>query len=119
MAHFAEIIDGKVERVIVVNNSECLKDGVEDEATGAVFCHKLLGGEWVQTSYNGNKRFNYAGKGYTFDKDMDAFYPPQPFKSWKLDEKAKWQPPVPMPAVKSGATVQWDESTTSWKEETK
>ncbi len=76
MAHFAEIDENnKVLRVIVVGNSDCLKDDKEDEATGIEFCEKLLGGRWVQTSYNGNMRKCFAGIGYTYDKDKDVFIP--------------------------------------------
>jgi len=67
MAHFAQIVDGLVTTVIVVHNNELLIDGVENEQKGADFCHNLLGGEWVQTSYNNNFRGVYAGVGYTWD----------------------------------------------------
>ena len=56
MAHFAELINGIVARVIVVSNADTASNGVEDGAIGAAFCHNLLGGEWLQTSYNGNMR---------------------------------------------------------------
>ena len=113
MAHYAEIVDGLVVRVTVVNNSVITVDGVEDGAIGAAFCHALLGGAWVQTSYNGNMRFNYAGIGYTYDTARDAFIAPQPFASWLLDESTcRWEAPVPMPA--EGGPWQWDEATLSW-----
>jgi len=112
MAHYAEIIDGLVVRVTVVNNAVITVDGVEDGAIGAAFCHNLLGGEWVQTSYNNNIRFNYAGVGYTYDTARDAFISPQPWASWVLDEATcKWGAPVPYPAT--GRWV-WDEATLSW-----
>ena len=113
MAHFAEIIDGIVARVIVVDNADTAQGGVEDGAIGAAFCTALLGGTWVQTSYNGNMRFNYAGTGYTYDTVRDAFIAPQPFASWVLDESTcRWEAPVPMPA--EGGPWQWDEATLSW-----
>ena len=80
MAHFAEIaIDNRVIQVIAVDNKELLdENGVEQEAKGAEFCHNLLGGTWVQTSYNGNMRQNFAAVGYTYDPDLDVFVPPVP-----------------------------------------
>ena len=92
----------------------CLKDGVEDEATGAAFCHNLLGGNWIQTSYNGNIRKHYAGKGYTYDAVRDAFISPRPYTSWNLDDNCNWQAPIPMPVDDKMYT--WDEETLSWIE---
>lgn len=115
MAHFAEIgLNNTILRVIVVNNEEC-KDqfGNESEIIGAKFCNSLFGGVWLQTSYNGNMRKNYAGIGYTYDPDRDAFIPPKPFPSWLLDEQTcQWNPPVSYPD--DGNRYQWDEATTSW-----
>ena len=68
MAHFAEIEDGKVRQVIVVNNEVLLDaDGIEQESIGSQFCTDTFGGEWVQTSYNGNFRGKYAGAGDKWD----------------------------------------------------
>jgi len=111
MAHFAEIINGVVARVIVVSNADTASNGVEDGAIGAAFCANLLGGEWVQTSYNNNIRFNYAGVGFTFDAVRDAFIAPKPYPSWVLDEATcTWDAPVPRPA----GQWRWDEATLSW-----
>ena len=113
MAHFAELIDGIVARVIVVSNADTASNGVEDGAIGAAFCHNLLGGEWVQTSYNGNMRKNYAGIGYTYDTARDAFIAPQPYASWVLDEATcRCTAPVAMPSA--GGPWAWDEDTESW-----
>ena len=113
MAHFAEIIDGLVTRVIVVNNADTASNGVEDGAIGAAFCNALLGGTWVQTSYNANIRKNYAGIGCTYDAVRDAFIAPQPFASWVLDEATcRWEAPVAMPSA--GGPWAWDEDTESW-----
>ena len=113
MAHFAEIVDGIVKRVVVVNNADTTLNGVEDGAIGSAFCTNLLGGEWVQTSYNGNMRFNYAGIGYTYDAVRDAFIAPKPFASWVLDEATcRWTAPVAKPSA--GGPWQWDEATLSW-----
>ena len=112
MAHFAELINGIVARVIVVSNADTASNGVEDGAIGAAFCHNLFGGEWLQTSYNGNMRFNYAGIGYTYDTVRNAFVAPKPFASWVLDEAiCRWNAPVAMP---SEGMWMWDEATVSW-----
>ena len=112
MAHFAKINNGKVEQVIVVHNNELLVDGVETESKGAQFCHDLFGGEWVQTSYNGKIRKQYAGIGYTYDAVNDVFIAPQPYGSWTLDENFDWQPPTPMPS--SGGPYRWSEEELEW-----
>ena len=113
MAHFAEIDENnKVIRVIVVNNSDCLKDGIEDESTGIAFCQNLLGGNWKQTSYNNRIRKHYAGVGYTYDSDRDAFISPQPYPSWALDETCNWQAPVEMPL--DDKMYSWDEDKLEW-----
>jgi len=78
MAHFAQLDENNVVlRVIVVHNNECLDaDGNESEAVGVAFCQNLLGGNWKQTSYNGNMRGRYAGTGYTYNPTLDVFEPP-------------------------------------------
>ncbi len=115
MAHFAQI-DGNniVTQVIVVSNNELLdENGVEQESKGIAFCVNLLGGNWLQTSYNGNIRKNYAGIGYQYDSVRDAFIPPKPFNSWLLNEETcLWEAPVPYP--NDGAIYFWDEETTNW-----
>ena len=113
MAHFAELGENnKILRVIVVGNSDCLRDGVEDEATGIAFCEKLLSGRWIQTSYNNRIRKHYAGIGYTFDKDKDAFISPKPYPSWNLDVDCNWKAPVEMP--KDDKMYSWDEDNLKW-----
>jgi hypothetical protein len=115
MAHFAKLGPGNVvEQVIVVDNRDTSDpDGVEKEHIGAAFCERLFGGTWKQTSYNGNKRKNYAGIGYTFDEQRDAFIPPKPYASWVLNEDiCQWKAPVDMPT--DGQMYSWDEATTSW-----
>jgi hypothetical protein len=116
MAHFAQLDENNVvTQVIVVNNNECLVNSVESEDAGIAFCQSLFGGTWKQTSYNGNKRKNYAGIGFTYDASRDAFIPPKPFNSWVLVESTcQWEAPVPMPT--DGKRYSWDESTTSWVE---
>lgn len=121
MAHFAELDSNNVVlRVIVVGNKDTADaNGVEKEHIGAAFCERLFGGNWKQTSYNGNKRKNYAGIGYTYDPVRDAFIPPKPFNSWVLvEETCQWKAPVDMPADSGTGEppkrYTWDEATVSW-----
>jgi hypothetical protein len=118
MAHFAKLEDNKVVQVIVVNNQELFdENGQELEQKGIDFCSNLLGGTWIQTSYNGKIRKNYAGVDYTYDKTLDAFIPPKSFDSWILDtDKAQWKAPIDMPT--DNKKYSWDETTTSWIEVT-
>jgi len=74
MAHYAKIENNRVSQVIVVNNEILLDDkGIEREEIGATFCADLFGGEWIQTSYNGNFRGRFAGSGDFYDADKDEF----------------------------------------------
>lgn len=116
MAHFAKIENGIVTQVIVVGNEDTASaDGTEKEYIGAAFCERLFGGDWKQTSYNGNIRKNYAGVGYTYDENRNAFIPPQPFPSWTLVEATcQWTAPVAMPT--DGKLYSWDEATLAWIE---
>lgn len=117
MAHFAQLNDNNiVEQVIVVSNNELLDEsGIESEQKGIDFCTNLFGGRWVQTSYNGNIRKNYAGPGYLYDPVRDAFLAPQPYLSWVLDEQTcRWQSPVDYPT--DGKLYIWNEETLTWDE---
>jgi hypothetical protein len=114
MAHFAQLENNVVKQVIVISNQEILDEqGKESEGKGIAFCFNLLGGTWIQTSYNGKIRKNYAGIGYTYDKGRDAFIAPQPYNSWLLDETTcQWKSPVDMPT--DGEMYSWNEETISW-----
>jgi hypothetical protein len=135
MAHFAQLDDNNVViGVIVVDNKDTSDtNGVENEDIGIGFCKKLFGAptRWKQTSYNNNMRFRYAGIGYTYNEELDAFIPPKPFESWILDaETALWQSPLgPHPSltdeqIESNSFYRWDEdaynadNTTGWILET-
>ena len=109
MSHYAKVVNGIVTQVIVA-------DQVWVDS---------LDGTWVQTSYNTQGgvhllgdtalRKNYAGIGYTYDSTRDAFYAPQPFPSWTLNEDSCfWEPPTPMP--KDDKFYGWDEDSLSWIE---
>ena len=93
MAHYAEIVNNTVIRVLVVSNdvTHATPDGSEDETLGATYLADLLGGEWVRTSYSGSVRGRYAGIGYTYDRVRDEFVPPD----WTLVDGVWTAPPVP------------------------
>lgn len=114
MSHFAKVENGLVTQVIVAE-----QDVID---TG------LFGTGWIQTSYNtyGGKhqtggtpmRKNYAGIGFTYDSEKDAFYAPKPYPSWILnDETCLWSAPVEMPVVE-GKLYTWNEDSTNWVEAT-
>ena len=99
MAHFAQIVNETVIQVIAVDNNDILDEqGNESESVGIQFCKDLLNGEWVQTSYNGNFRKNYAGIGFAYDEARDAFIAHRPWDSWILNvETCQWEAPIPYP----------------------
>lgn len=117
MAHFAEIDNNDVVlRVIVVSNADTAdgQTGEETESIGIAFCQRLFGGNWVQTSYNGKFRKRYAGIGYTYNRQYDAFITPKPYPSWLLNPTTlDWEAPVPYPT--DGKVYYWDEATQSWQ----
>ena len=112
MAHFAKVENGIVTRVIVAE-PEFFDTFIDSTA-----------GKWIQTSYNtyGGQhpegrplRMNYAGIGFTYDKEMDAFIPPKPYDSWLLNENTcLWESPVPYP--EDGKEYEWNEQITGWIE---
>ena len=114
MAHFAALDENNlVTRVLVVDNEDTAENGEEDEELGIKFLQNLFGGTWKQTSYNGNFRKNYAGKGFTYDQSRDAFIPKKTYPSWLLDEDTcRWEAPVPCPD--DDKVYVWDEVTTNW-----
>jgi hypothetical protein len=128
MAHFAKVVNGVVENVIVAE-PEFFNSFVDNSP-----------GEWVQTSYNTKSgvhydpetgdpsadqskalRWNFATVGGTYDKKKDVFIDPQPYPSWTLDENLNWAPPIPIPEGQTtsneGDTMwNWDEESQSWIE---
>jgi hypothetical protein len=115
MAHFAQLDQNNVVlQVIVVHNNELMNNGVESEAKGIAFCQSLFPGtNWKQTSYNANIRKNYAGIGFTYDAQRDAFIPPKPFQSWVLNgTTCQWEAPVPYP--QDGQRYVWNETQQNW-----
>jgi len=123
MAHFCKLGVGNiVEQVVVVNNEVITdNDGNEQEQLGVDFLNNLYGTRdvWKQTSYNQSFRKNFAGKGYSYDQERDAFIPPQPYESWTLDEETcLWTPPTPYPTItdenKDDIYI-WNETTKTWE----
>ena len=116
MAHFAKLDSNNiVTQVLVVNNDVILKtDGTESELKGKQFLNATFGSAtWVQTSYNGSFRKNYAGIGFTYDSERDAFIAPKPFNSWILNEDTcRWESPIPYPT--DGELYNWNEVTQTW-----
>jgi len=99
MAHYAKTESGVVTEVIVAEQAHI----------------DTLSGTWVQTSYNGSIRKNYAGIGYTYDSTKDAFIAPKPYASWTLNNTTcNWEAPVSFPTDEK--PYRWDEDTTNWKE---
>ena len=110
MAHFAKINENNIVTQVIVADQE--------------FINKIQG-EWIQTSYNtyGGKhllggtplRYNYAGIGYIYNREYDAFHAPQPYNSWILNKETFiWESPIPYPT--DGKMYNWDESIINWKE---
>ena len=118
MAHFAQLDENNtVINVIVVNNEDILdENGNESESKGIDFCKSLLGGHsWIQTSYNGSFRARFAGLGYKYDSDLDAFLEIKRHPSWMLDlPTLTWVPPVPVP---DAGFWEWDETSQNWVEQ--
>jgi hypothetical protein len=126
MAHYAKIIDNIVVNVIVAEDDFIRKQNPTE-------------GKWVQTSYHiyggiyydpgtklphfnqaekiadqdGRQRKNYAGIGYTYDENRDAFIPPTPYPSWKLNEDTcLWEAPIPYPD--DDKQYIWNETKQKW-----
>jgi len=115
MAHFAELNSANVVlRVLAVDNKHTTNsEGVEDETVGIAHLQNCLSGTWKQTSYNGNMRGNYAGKGYTYFADQDLFMSPKPYDSWSMSTAdATWIAPSAMPT--DGGMYNWDEDNQTW-----
>jgi hypothetical protein len=118
MSHFAKVLDGKVIKAIVADES--FFNTFVDETPG----------QWIQTSYNtrGNVHYgqdgqpdsgvalrgNYAGDGYNYDATNDVFTPPQPYPSWVINESTwQWEAPIPYPT--DGTLYWWNELTGAWR----
>jgi hypothetical protein len=108
MSHFAELDENNVVLRVLVGDNNLPNEGYD-------WFVENLGGTWVQTSYNATVRKNFAGIGFYYDEELDAFIPPKPYESWTLNEvTCRWQSPVPYP--QDGRIYQWDEDTLAWVE---
>lgn len=110
MAHYAFLDENNIVTEVIVGKDETeLIDGQTPEAWYGAF----RGQKCVRTSYNANIRKNYAGIGYTYDEQRDAFIPPKPYSSWVLNEDTcNWEPPVPYPS--DSVMYSWDEALLDW-----
>ena len=122
MAHFAQINETNIVAQVIVADQEVINTGLFGDPAS-----------WIQTSYNtyggmhklgGTPlRKNFAGIGYTYDRERDAFIPPKPYNSWVIDEDTcLWNPPIPYPAdgkrspTDEGKAYKWNESIVGWEE---
>jgi hypothetical protein len=128
MSHFAKLDENNVVTFVTVGRQE--DDGLEEELiarTGDVYrqtSYNTFGGVHYTTDEEGNRspsedqtkafRKNYAGIGYTYDQERDAFIPPKPYESWVLNEETcLWDAPIPYP--EDGGEYFWNEESTSWQ----
>ena len=111
MAHYAFLDENNTVTEVIVGIDETeLIEGLEPETWYANF----RGQKCVRTSYNNNIRYNYAGIGFKYDEQRDAFIPPKPYDSWILDEATcRWVAPVPYPQDEQN--YGWNESIVNWE----
>lgn len=110
MAHYAYLDENNIVVAVTVGKDETeLIDGLDTEIYYALNTPYTV----KRTSYNGNIRKNYAGIGYFYDSNRDAFIPPKPYESWLLDENTcLWKSPIPVPSDNNLYT--WNETNLSW-----
>jgi hypothetical protein len=111
MAHYAFIDDNNIVTEVITGIDEAeLIEGKHPE----VWYGEFRGQVCKRTSYNGNYRKNYAGIGFTYDNERDAFIAPKPFNSWILDEETcRWEAPVPYPDGE--LMYSWSEASKDWE----
>lgn len=117
MAYFAQLDENNVViNVVSIDNNEIgLIDGTESEEKGIRACKYMFGEDtrWIQTSFNNRIRTRFAGVGYIYDEERDAFIAPKPFESWVFDEETlSYVAPVDYPA--DGRGYYWDEANTQY-----
>jgi hypothetical protein len=119
MAHYARLNSNNIVTYVTPIPNEMITDksGVEHEEWAFDHLYSTIpdsvGDRWIQTSYHNNFRVRYAGIGYTYNEDLDAFVPPKPYDSWIFNEiNADWDPPVSM--SDDGNFYTWDENSLSW-----
>ena len=110
MSHWAEIDENNIVLRVLVGDND---DPNGDE--GYQWLIDNIGGSWIKTSFNGNIRKRYAGIGYLYNSELDAFIPPKPFNSWILNEDTcLWDSPIEYP--KDGKEYVWNEDILNWQE---
>jgi hypothetical protein len=108
MSHFAEIDENNVVLRVLVGDNDMPNEGYD-------WFVENLGGTWIKTSYNGSIRKNFAGIGYTYNEELDAFIPTKPHESWSLNSSTcLWQAPVEYP--QDGRAYVWNEESLLWVE---
>ena len=116
MAYFAQIgLNNKVISVTKIDDSIITDDAnIEREDLGVDYLQQLTGWHiWKRTWKDGSQRYNFAGKGFTWDDDAEAFIPPKIFDNFILDTNTyKWIPPIPYPT--DGEHYVWDDKTNQW-----
>ncbi|WP_396179974.1 hypothetical protein [Flavobacterium sp.] len=111
MAHYAFLDDDNIVTEVIVGAEET---ELIDDKDPETWYGEFRGQRCVRTSYNGNIRKNYAGIGFTYDEDRDAFIPPKPFASWILDEETcLWNAPVAYP--EGELMYSWNEEAGDWE----
>jgi hypothetical protein len=111
MAHYAFLDSNNIVTEVITGIDEsALIEGLDTETWYGNFRGQVC----KRTSYNGNIRYNYAGLGWTYDPERDAFIAPKPYPSWILDEAScDWEAPTPYPT--DGFTYFWNESEIAWE----
>jgi hypothetical protein len=111
MAHYAFLDENNIVTEVIVGIDETeLIEGLDTETWYGNFRGQVC----KRTSYNGNIRKNYAGIGFNYDQDLDAFIAPKPYESWILNlENCRWDSPIPYPT--DGFTYFWNESELDWE----
>ena len=111
MAHYAFLDDNDIvtEVIVGIDETELIEGKSTEDWYG-----EFRGQKCVRTSYNGTIRYNYAGVGYTYDEEADAFIPPKPFESWVLNDQFSWIAPINYPQDEK--RYYWDEDTGNWIE---
>lgn len=118
MAHYAFLDSNNVVTEVIPGKNEG-EDNVDWEQWYGDFrgqvCKRTSYNTIANTHTNGGTPFrgNYAGIGYTYREDIDAFVPPQPFPSWTLNANVAWQPPVPYPLDEN--IYSWNETNQAWE----
>jgi hypothetical protein len=107
MAHFAELDENSIVIRVLVTDNDAQNEGLD-------WLIKSFGGTWMQTSYNATIRKNFAGIGFSYNSELDAFIPPKPHESWVDNGHFGWEAPAPYP--QDGNGYYWDEPSASWTE---